>query len=66
MASFLSQSDKNSGCYGNLQLPLTYNGGKMKNVIYCHLTADVLTKVLQKYSLSSPLPNKSFLSKSLI
>ena len=23
---FLSQSDKNSGCYGNLYLPLTYNG----------------------------------------
>ena len=27
---FLSQVDKNSGCYGNLQLPLTYNGGKWK------------------------------------
>ena len=23
---FLLQSDKNSGCYGNLQFPLTYNG----------------------------------------
>ena len=25
---FLSQSEKNSGCYGNLQLPLTYNWKK--------------------------------------
>ena len=28
--AFLSQSDKNSGCYGNLQLPLTNNGQKLK------------------------------------
>ena len=27
---FSSQSDKNSGCYGNLQLPLTYNRRKEK------------------------------------
>ena len=26
MAFLLSQSNKNSGCYGNLHLPLTYNG----------------------------------------
>ena len=36
--------------------PLTYNG-KMKNGIYCYVTADILTYVLQKCSLSSPLPN---------
>ena len=27
---FLSQSDKNFGCYGNFLLPLTYNGKKWK------------------------------------
>ena len=37
----------------------------MKNAIYCYLNAGILTKVLQKYSLSSPLPNISFLSKPL-
>ena len=26
MIAFLFQLDKKSGCYGNLQLPLTYNG----------------------------------------
>ena len=61
---FLSQSDKNSGCYGNLQLPLTYNG-QNENGIYCYLTVDTETKVLQKCSLSSLLPNVSFLSKPL-
>ena len=29
---FLFQSDKNSGCYSSLQLPLTYNGN---SCIYC-------------------------------
>ena len=29
--------------------------GKMKNGIYCYLTAGILTKVLQKFSLSSPV-----------
>ena len=28
--AFLSQSEKNSGFYGNLRLPLTYNGEKWK------------------------------------
>ena len=37
----------------------------MKNGIYCYLTGGILTKVLQKYSLSSTLPNISFLSKPL-
>ena len=32
---------------------------------YCYLTADILTKVLQKCSLSSPIPNISFLSNPL-
>ena len=30
--------------------------GKVEIGIYCYLTADILTKVLQKCSLSSPLP----------
>ena len=37
----------------------------MKIGIYCYLTAGNLTNVLQIYSLSSPLPNISFLSKLL-
>ena len=31
--------------------------GKNENSIYCYLTADILTKVLQKCSWSSPLPH---------
>ena len=50
--------------YGNLKFPLTYNG-KSENGIHCYLTADILTKVLQKCSLSGPLPNSSFLSSPL-
>ena len=38
---------------------------KVKICLYCYVKADILTKVLQKCLLSSPLPNKSFLSKSL-
>ena len=53
----LCSSDKNSGCYGNLRVSI-YG-------IYCYLTADILTKVLQKCSLSSPLPNVSVLSRSV-
>ena len=30
------------------------NNGKMKTGITCYLTADILTKVLQTFSLSSP------------
>ena len=62
--SFLSQLYKNSGCYGNLELPLTYNG-KNENwhLLLCHCM--YLTKVLQKCSLSSLLQNVSFLSKPL-
>ena len=33
--------------------------------IYCYLTTDILTKVLQKCSLSSPLPDIRILSKLL-
>ena len=39
--------------------------GKVKSEIYCYLTADILTKVLQKCSLSSPLPSIWILSKPL-
>ena len=39
--------------------------GIMKIGIYCYLNADILTKVFLKYSLSSPLPNISSLSKPL-
>ena len=34
-------------------------------LLYCYLTVDILTKVLQKCSLSSRLPNVSFLSNPL-
>ena len=33
----------------------------MKIGLYCYHTADILTKVLQKCSLSCPLPNISFI-----
>ena len=39
--------------------------GKLKVCLYCYLTADILTKVLQKCSLSSPLPNIWILFKPL-
>ena len=39
--------------------------GKAKIGLYCYLTADILTNVLQKCSLSSPLLNISFLSNPL-
>ena len=39
--------------------------GKVKVGIYCYLTADVLTEVLQKWPLSSPLPDILILSKPL-
>ena len=61
---FLSQSDYNLDCYGNIQLPLTYNG-KNENwhLLLCHCRYS--DKFLQKCSLSGPLPNVSFLSKLL-
>ena len=40
--------------------------GKVKVGLYFYLTADILTKVFQKCSLSSPLPNIWVLSKPLI
>ena len=39
--------------------------GKVKVGLYCYLIADILTKVLQRCSLSSPLPNIWILSKPL-
>ena len=38
---------------------------KMKVGLYCYLIADILTNVLQRCSLSSPLPNIWILSKPL-
>ena len=40
--------------------------GKVKVGLYFYLTADILTKVFQKCSLSSPLLNIWILSKPLI
>ena len=39
--------------------------GKVKIEIYCHLIADILTKVLQKCLLSGPPPSISFYTKPL-
>ena len=39
--------------------------GKVKVGLYCYLIADILTKVLQRCSLNSPLPNIQILSKGL-
>ena len=39
--------------------------GKVKVGLYFYLIADILTKVLQNCSLSSPLPNISFLPNPL-
>ena len=39
--------------------------GKVKVGLYCYLIADILTKDLQRCSLSSPLPNTLILSKPL-
>ena len=36
--------------------------GKVKIGLYCYVTANILKNILLKYSLSSPLPNISFLS----
>ena len=53
-------------CYGNLKFPyVRLIMGKVKVGLLFYLTADILTKVLQKYSLSSPLSNILFLSKPL-
>ena len=38
---------------------------KVNIEMYCYLTADILTKVLQKCSLSIPLPNIYILSTKL-
>ena len=39
--------------------------GKVKAGLYCYLIADISTKVIQRCSLSSPLPNIWMLSKPL-
>ena len=49
-------------CYDSLKFPLTFIG-KVKVGLYCYLIADILTKVLQRFSLSSPQPNVLILSK---
>ena len=50
---FLFQSDKNSGCYGNLKFPQTYNGKKWKLTISAE-SLGIFDFVLQKCLLSSP------------
>ena len=61
---FLFQSDKNSGCYGNLSFPLTYNG-KSGNWQFLLSHCRYLDFFLQKCFLSSPLWFILILSKSL-
>ena len=61
---FLSRSDKNSGCCATYSCHWLVVG-KVKIGIYCCLTADILTEVSQKCSLSSAQPNISMLSKPL-
>ena len=39
------------GCYGNLKIPLTYNGKSENWDLLLYLTVDILTKVLQKSSI---------------
>ena len=59
---FLFRSDKNSASFGNLNLPLTWNGKSgnwhllLSHCRYCYLTTDILTNVLQKYTFSNSLP----------
>ena len=63
---FLSQSDKNSGCYGNLQLPLTYNW-KNENwhlLLYqCRYFDKTFTEMFLEWSSTKHnfCPNLSFL-----
>ena len=52
-------------CYGNLKFPLAYYEKSESRPYLLAITADILTKVLQKCSSNSPLPNLSFLSNSL-
>ena len=61
---FLFQSDKNSGCYGNLYFPLTYNG-KSGNWQFLLSHCRYLDFFLQKCFLCSPLRFIWILSKSL-
>ena len=57
---------KHFGCYDNLKIPLTYNGKTENWDLLCYLIADILTKVLQKCSWSSPLQTIWILSTWLI
>ena len=41
------------GCYSTLDLQLHYNGKNGKKVIFHQAIADILTKLLQKFSLNS-------------
>ena len=61
--AFLFQLNKNnSSCYGSVQFHLLIMG-KVKIAIYCYVTTDISTKVLQKKCyLSSPLPGMQILA----
>ena len=48
-----------------LKVSIDLQWEKVKVGLYCYLIADILTKVLQKCSLNSPLPNIWILSKPL-
>ena len=63
---FLFQSDKNSGCYGNLKFPYTYNG-KSGNlyILFFSLNEDIWILFLQKCLLISPLHFIRLLIKSM-
>ena len=58
--AFLFQLDENSGCYGNVQFPLTYKGTTGK-AIKCFETANISTKVSTKMFLEK-LPSCRFCS----
>ena len=49
------RSDKNSGCYGNLIVPIDLLWEKWKFAIFFCLNGDIWKKNLQKCLLGSPL-----------
>ena len=61
---FLFLSEKNSGCYGNLNFPYTYNG-KSGNLQFLPNYWGYLISFLQKFLLSSSLCFIRLLSKLL-
>ena len=62
---FLLSLLMNFSCYGNLKFHWR-TMGKVKIEIYCHLIADILTKVLHKCLLSSPLSKIPFFCSYLL